>query len=372
MKIEIGESLIYSWLKHVKNCHIVQTNWKISSNWERENSVHDKVMDLFQTLKKDMEFSDVFKTELDQTLKQAETDVIGLDSNNNVYFVDSAFHESGLTYGSKLETKNRVCKKLLRAYLTALEFFPDRNYKIIFASPKVIHGTKKIITDYFEALNSRYGNEKVLFEFYADEAFRDEILLPTLKKTENEADTSELFLRSCKMLDMFNLIKKTENKTITCINSIDKQKKETSCSYLNSYQNEKVGQIAQRSLQYNTNIKQIIINDIKIDIYPQEKESVQDFVKRTFTKLITNNLLREDVLKKLFDKYYCKDNFGIQYALLQTDWTKCIDNAGYERYWKTFKIDNKYFCCSQWWKELENNYIDKLADWLNTAGIYRK
>lgn len=226
MKIEIGESLIYSWLKHVKNCHIVQTNWKVSSNWERENSVHDKVMDLFQTLKKDMEFSDVFKTELDQTLKQAETDVIGLDSNNNVYFVDSAFHESGLTYGSKLETKNRVFKKLLRAYLTALEFFPDRNYKIIFASPKVIHGTKKIITDYFEVLNSRYGNEKVLFEFYADETFRDEILLPTLKKTENEADTAELFLRSCKMLDMFNLIKKTENKTITSANYIEKQKKE--------------------------------------------------------------------------------------------------------------------------------------------------
>jgi len=169
--------------------------------------------------------------------------------------------------------------------------------------------------------------------------------------------------------DLQNMI---ENKTITSANYIEKQKKETSCSYLNSYQSEKVGQIAQRSLQYNTNIKQIIINDIKIDIYPQEKESVQDFVKRTFTKLITNNLLREDVLKKLFDKYYCKDNFGIQYALLQTDWTKCIDNAGYERYWKTFKIDNKYFCCSQWWKELENNYIDKLADWLNTAGIYRK
>ena len=339
MKIEIGESLIYSWLKHVKNCHIVQTNWKISSNWERENSVHDKVMDLFQTLKKDMEFSDVFKTELDQTLKQAETDVIGLDSNNNVYFVDSAFHESGLTYGSKLETKNRVCKKLLRAYLTALEFFPDRNYKIIFASPKVIHGTKKIITDYFEALNSRYGNEKVLFEFYADEAFRDEILLPTLKKTENEADTSELFLRSCKMLDMFNLIKKTENKTITCINSIDKQKKETSCSYLNSYQNEKVGQIAQRYLMRLLEEKEIPDNVIKWLQEDDESRNTKEVV------------------------HYSKLHLGINYPLL-----KKVDNKYQEKilryYKKTIKINNEYFLmCCEWFERSKSDlikFIEKL------------
>lgn len=34
MKIEIGESLFYSWLRHVKFCQLVQTNWKISQQWE--------------------------------------------------------------------------------------------------------------------------------------------------------------------------------------------------------------------------------------------------------------------------------------------------------------------------------------------------
>ena len=29
MKIEIGESLIYSWLRHEKQCQLVQTNWKV-------------------------------------------------------------------------------------------------------------------------------------------------------------------------------------------------------------------------------------------------------------------------------------------------------------------------------------------------------
>lgn len=33
MKIEMGESLFYSWLRHVKECQVVQTNWKVSSQW---------------------------------------------------------------------------------------------------------------------------------------------------------------------------------------------------------------------------------------------------------------------------------------------------------------------------------------------------
>ena len=34
MKIEVGESLFYSWLRHVKECHLVQMNWKVSSQWD--------------------------------------------------------------------------------------------------------------------------------------------------------------------------------------------------------------------------------------------------------------------------------------------------------------------------------------------------
>ena len=37
MKIEMGESLTYSWLRHEKLCQLVQTNWKVSPFWELEN-----------------------------------------------------------------------------------------------------------------------------------------------------------------------------------------------------------------------------------------------------------------------------------------------------------------------------------------------
>ena len=38
MKIEMGESLFYSWLRHVKQCHIVQMNWKVSPLWELKHN----------------------------------------------------------------------------------------------------------------------------------------------------------------------------------------------------------------------------------------------------------------------------------------------------------------------------------------------
>ena len=33
MKIEMSESLVASWLKHVKHCIVVNTNWKASPYW---------------------------------------------------------------------------------------------------------------------------------------------------------------------------------------------------------------------------------------------------------------------------------------------------------------------------------------------------
>ena len=49
MKIEMGESLFYSWLRHVKECQIVQTNWKVSSNWEllHDEEIHKLLITIF-------------------------------------------------------------------------------------------------------------------------------------------------------------------------------------------------------------------------------------------------------------------------------------------------------------------------------------
>lgn len=50
MKIEMGESLFYSWLRHVKECQVVQTNWKPSPSWQlRDEDGIKRFMELTET-----------------------------------------------------------------------------------------------------------------------------------------------------------------------------------------------------------------------------------------------------------------------------------------------------------------------------------
>ncbi len=219
MKLEIGESLMLSYLKHIKKCVFYQTNWKISSNWETFND--EKVQSLYDKIRSDLVFDVFKKSTLSQSLKQAEVDAIGMDSGNTIYAVDIAFHEAGLNYGSKDETKDRVIKKLLRSYLALLSYFPDKNYELIFVSPKVHNATEEVIRIYFKELEKTFSNEKVKFRYISNDAFRDEIVIPTIKNTNNDSDTNELFLRVAKMLNIFGLYSVPISKIETTIDKID-------------------------------------------------------------------------------------------------------------------------------------------------------
>lgn len=143
MKIEMGESLFYSWLRHVKECQIVQTNWKISPKWEIKFS--DELENIMS--KTDELFSSKYgykiykqNTSLKQLLQQAECDALGVcvrDGVSEIYTVDVAFHESGLNYGGLDETVARVVKKCTRAAMCIYGYFGVKKANIIFASPKI-------------------------------------------------------------------------------------------------------------------------------------------------------------------------------------------------------------------------------------------
>lgn len=214
MKIEIGESLLQSYLKNVKECILTQTNWKTAASWKTEKYNFEKAEYLFNRIQNHNDFSDVFKkSSLEQALKQAELDVVGTN-NEKLYMIEVAFHENGLQYGGRLETKDRGCKKLLRAYLIGLAYFPNYKYEIIFASPKVNPATDETIRDYFSVLNKDFSDdEKVEFKYIANDDFEKEILVPTIQATLADSDSSELFLRSVKMLELFNMVKLNSSAT---------------------------------------------------------------------------------------------------------------------------------------------------------------
>lgn len=252
MKIEIGESLMQSYLKYEKRCMLTLTNWKTSSLWSIENDNFDKIEYVFNKIQNHNDFSDVFKkNSLEQVLKQAELDVVGIDKNK-LYLIEVAFHENGLQYGGRLDTKDRVCKKLLRAYLIGLAFFPNYTYEIIFASPKVTPATNETIRDYFSVLNRDFSdNEKVNFKYIANEDFKNLVLIPTLKSSSEDADTSELFIRSTKLLDIFGLITFPENKYSLIQNDyIDR-------TFLNSEKNP-ISESETTQMQHNYSVDTVI------------------------------------------------------------------------------------------------------------------
>ncbi len=52
MKIEIGESLMLSWLRHVKKCQLVQLNWKpFINHWKLSNEGEiERIMQTVNTI----------------------------------------------------------------------------------------------------------------------------------------------------------------------------------------------------------------------------------------------------------------------------------------------------------------------------------
>ena len=209
MKIEIGESLALSYLKHVKNCVIYQTNWKSSHQWDFLGGVKD-ASEAFDRLVKDglLSFQGKIEPSFSQFLKQAEIDILGINLvEKKMYVMDIAYYENGLNYKNKDRTIKSLKKKLLRSYLLLRSYFPeDYKYEIIFASPKVGPTLNKELEDATEALNDLrddvLSKGAVVFKYIANDKFKDKILDKTLASSEENADTGELFLRSYKLLNM--------------------------------------------------------------------------------------------------------------------------------------------------------------------------
>jgi hypothetical protein len=142
MKIEVGESLMRSWLRHVEGCQIAELNWKPSSSWPVLDGT-PSLMDVARKHFKKELGDDIFKEQTaPQLLKQAEIDVLGirLDPPNGrilkIYCVDVAFHQNGLGYGDVAETVKRVLKKLIRQVMVIQSVFGPLPVQVVFASPK--------------------------------------------------------------------------------------------------------------------------------------------------------------------------------------------------------------------------------------------
>lgn len=118
------------------------------------------------------------------------------------------------------------------------------------------------------------------------------------------------------------------------------------------------------SESYIKNTSDESLNNTNNKLYKNKEESVQDYVKRLLNILFSKKLLSEEMILQLQNKEYCTIAFGINYPLLEQDINK-IKPAGKARYYTTFKLQNKYYVCKEWWKENFPIYERKLEEWVN-------
>ena len=210
MKIEMGESLFYSWLRHVKECQVVQTNWKPSPSWQLNGE---------EELKRFMGITDehfqskygygIYKNNsLSQLLMQAVVDALGIsmsDDESKLYAIDVAFHESGLNYGDRQATVMRVIKKFIRTAMCLIGYFDITKGELIFASPKIHNAIINDLEPCIEDLNTLLSEHNYHFtvRIIANEDFNEMVLKPILIASDGVSDTSELFMRGYQLIKMF-------------------------------------------------------------------------------------------------------------------------------------------------------------------------
>ncbi len=212
MKIEMGESLFYSWLRHVKECQIVQTNWKASPQWQLQHE--DELLKLMQFTSTyfDNKYGyEIYKktSSLSQLIQQGECDAVGISIQNDVlrtYAIDVAFHESGLNYGSRETTVMKVISKSLRTAMCLYGFMDSKDAEIVFASPKINPSILRDLAPCIEDINNILKQHGFDFDVrvIANDDFNESVLKPILLVSDGVADTSELFLRGYQMYKMFS------------------------------------------------------------------------------------------------------------------------------------------------------------------------
>lgn len=310
MKIEMGESLMVSWLRHVKGCQIVQTNWTVSPTWSCVNmsSLSTILALIRQHFLTNFGYTLFGSSSMSQIICQGESDVIGIDYQNaqHFYAIDIAFHKNGLGYGSSLTNVQKITEKCLRTAMCIYGYFGNVDADIIFATPKMSTGTFKLANTWVQALNTclKINGLNSNVKIIANQNFCNLIVCPVMSISKVVNDTNELFLRSYQLLMMCCKC----NCTHTSVNT-------------NAYGAYKVGQLANNVLR---------------------------------DKLETGNYSQKEI-EDLQDKEACKALFGINYPLLVPQGSQ----FDLERYYITPLIisQREFYLCSQWYEKDRESLI---------------
>lgn len=330
MKIEIAESLIYSYLKHQEGCRIVQTNWRTSGKWVLTEYELENAQALYNKLSNSELFGKLFKnSSFKQLIKQAEIDVLGLNNvEKTVFGIDVAFHANGINYGSREETGFRIIKKIFRTIFIMQSYFNDfEKFNSFFITPKVNPADKDYIENLIEEARQVIEDENIEIEFISNEDFFNEIVDPLKKSFKDEHDTSELFSRAIKLLSL-------DNRAMGSIHSNESQ--------------------------------EITKTRAPLDKRTEYGMKIGQFAQYSFQKAYEQNLISDEEINKLQNLDYSKVTFNSNFEILRNRNRRIMDDNDRPRYYAKEIYCGNYHLTSQWF----DRQWDLLLNWLRKIGYH--
>jgi hypothetical protein len=330
MKIEIAESLIFSWLRHVQGCVVTQMNWKPSPSWTitDEHALRQRFERIRAVAGETIGVPIFKRCDFAQFVRQTEIDVLGLRWEDDpaaiqVFAVDSAFHEGGLLYVSADETVGRVLKKLIRAALAVEGYLKGGEAQMIFATPKVAEPIRAAIERHLAGLEIALNDPtsagpRLRFRLIANQDFADEIARPVLEAATTVADTSELFLRAQQLTALCDRPARTHR-------------------------------VAHDGLAKKN-----------------QGEGIGAHVRATMADLTESGRLTPEIVAELSGARYCKERFNLGYPFLKrvdpvVDLpSQRRDANGYARYWKQpLRIGDHWFLMCHEWFDRQRTAFDQ-------------
>jgi hypothetical protein len=190
-------------------------------------------------------------------------------------------------------------------------------------------------------LNDYFGKKELAYHFslICSDTFRDKIFNVVTAFSNTISDTSELFMRSIQMYNLFN------------------QESTSRTSKLGGKSN----MVANGQNHVYNNLKGF------------EEMKVGALVRMSLTRHIDNELLDANEIERLKQFEYCKRMFNINYPLFK-EYEQGISEKeqtminGYRRYFaKPYQIDGQlYFPCNDWYEDKNRSYF---MAWLNKYDV---
>jgi hypothetical protein len=345
METESGQTLLLSWLRDIKACQIVQTNWKVSSKWElKHKDIIENLMKRSQAFFAQKHGYDLFGdiSTVDQLMSQVEIDVLGIkieEKQAHIYSVYAQFREGDLNYSTKEETVSSIINKFISTAMCIYGYFGSNTGMIIFASSEINGDVERELLICADDIRFILLGASLYFDvrIIGNQDFAKKILEPVRSLPAAVTHIAEGLVSSEQMAH--GVVGAMSNQAV-------------------SEGSESTGRIAPELASAEV----------------QKVKSIEEMQIGIIARTVLRKMLEEgkatlEEIEKYQTKENSKETFDLQYPLL----LKASLNHGkapFRYYSEPLKIyGDKYYLCSEWFELPFNNDRPYLMKWLAEHGF---